>query len=62
MAIADWIRRHTAKSVEKRVNEARQEGYGLGYADAKEGKPKQPPIKLQTKELIMAPEDSSEST
>jgi hypothetical protein len=43
MAIADWIRRHTAKSVEKRVNEARQEGYGLGYADAKEGKPKQPP-------------------
>jgi flagellar biosynthesis/type III secretory pathway protein FliH len=70
MAIADWIRRHTARSVEKRVNEAYweayregfeearrgdfEEAYKQGYADAKAGKPKQPPIN--------APEDSSEST
>ena len=59
MAIADWIRQHTAKSVERRVEEAlekrlpealekrlgevRREAYRKGYADAQEGKPEQPP-------------------
>ena len=51
MAIADWIRQHTAKSVQRRVEEAlekrlpevRREAYRKGYADAQEGKPEQPP-------------------
>ena len=49
MAIADWIRKHTEKDLERRRQEARreglqqglQEGYEQGYADAQAGKPKQ---------------------
>ena len=54
MSIADWIRESTASKRERReqeLREARQEalqeglreGYSQGYADAREGKPMQPP-------------------
>ncbi len=66
MAIADWIRKHTEKDLERRRQEARREGlqeglqeglregYEQGYADAQAGKPKQAPSD--------APGESSEST
>jgi flagellar biosynthesis/type III secretory pathway protein FliH len=51
MAIADWIRKHTEKDLERRRQEARREGlqqglregYEQGYGDARAGKPKQAP-------------------
>ena len=51
VAIADWIRKHTERDLERRHQKARQEGlreglregYEHGYTDAQEGKPKQPP-------------------
>ena len=70
MAIADWIRKHTEKDLERRRQEARREGlqqglqeglqeglrkgYEQGYVDAQAGKPKQAPSD--------APGESSEST
>ena len=55
MAIADWIRKRTEKDLERRRQAARREGlregrlegrlegYELGYADARSGRPKEPP-------------------
>ena len=50
MSIADWIRESTARKRERREQELREareealrEGYSQGYADAREGKPEQPP-------------------
>ncbi len=43
MAIADWIRDATARRRKILIEQGRQEGYEQGYADAQQGKPKQPP-------------------
>ena len=43
MPIGDWIREDAERRREKWRRKMLEEGYKLGYKDAQEGKPPQPP-------------------
>ena len=41
MSIAHWINERRARNREKLLEQGREEGYGLGYEDAQNGRPRQ---------------------